>query len=156
MMPTPDGRRARPDSKASSMRIQSNDPCPCGSGKKFKRCCLRFHKGDAGASPEELVRSRYSAFATGEWRYIVATTHPAAPQHTADSQIWFQEIRNFCDKTSFDGFELIGVETAEDGAQSQVSFRVSLERDGEDVSFGECSLLRRHQDKWMYLSGSDL
>jgi uncharacterized protein YecA (UPF0149 family) len=21
-------------------RISRNDPCPCGSGKKFKRCCL--------------------------------------------------------------------------------------------------------------------
>jgi len=21
-------------------KVQRNDPCPCGSGKKFKRCCL--------------------------------------------------------------------------------------------------------------------
>lgn len=21
-------------------RVGRNDPCPCGSGKKFKRCCL--------------------------------------------------------------------------------------------------------------------
>lgn len=21
------------------MRVGRNDPCPCGSGKKFKRCC---------------------------------------------------------------------------------------------------------------------
>jgi uncharacterized protein YecA (UPF0149 family) len=31
--PTP--RPTRPD------RIGRNDPCPCGSGKKFKACCLR-------------------------------------------------------------------------------------------------------------------
>jgi hypothetical protein len=31
--PTP--RPARPD------RIGRNDPCPCGSGKKFKACCMR-------------------------------------------------------------------------------------------------------------------
>ena len=24
------------------VKIGRNDPCPCGSGKKFKRCC--FHK----------------------------------------------------------------------------------------------------------------
>jgi uncharacterized protein YecA (UPF0149 family) len=23
-----------------SHRINRNDPCPCGSGKKFKKCCL--------------------------------------------------------------------------------------------------------------------
>lgn len=22
-------------------RVGRNDPCPCGSGKKFKRCCFR-------------------------------------------------------------------------------------------------------------------
>jgi uncharacterized protein YecA (UPF0149 family) len=21
-------------------KVRRNDPCPCGSGKKFKRCCL--------------------------------------------------------------------------------------------------------------------
>src|SRR5262245_10248908 len=31
-------------------KISRNDPCPCGSGRKFKRCCLlkknnRFHIG---------------------------------------------------------------------------------------------------------------
>jgi hypothetical protein len=25
----------------SSGRVGRNDPCPCGSGKKFKKCCLR-------------------------------------------------------------------------------------------------------------------
>lgn len=27
--------------KRSPPRIGRNDACPCGSGKKFKRCCLR-------------------------------------------------------------------------------------------------------------------
>lgn len=27
-------------------RIGRNDPCPCGSGKKFKKCCLRKQDGD--------------------------------------------------------------------------------------------------------------
>ena len=25
-----------------SSRIRKNDPCPCGSGLKFKDCCMRF------------------------------------------------------------------------------------------------------------------
>jgi uncharacterized protein YecA (UPF0149 family) len=31
----PRPRPTRPD------RIGRNDPCPCGSGKKFKHCCMR-------------------------------------------------------------------------------------------------------------------
>jgi uncharacterized protein len=31
-------RRATPTRRAA--RVSRNDPCPCGSGKKFKKCCL--------------------------------------------------------------------------------------------------------------------
>lgn len=23
------------------MKVQRNEPCPCGSGKKYKKCCLK-------------------------------------------------------------------------------------------------------------------
>lgn len=29
-----------------SHRIGRNDPCPCGSGKKYKKCCLRSREPD--------------------------------------------------------------------------------------------------------------
>ena len=29
------------DMKSGSRKIYPNDPCPCGSGKKFKKCCGR-------------------------------------------------------------------------------------------------------------------
>lgn len=27
-----------------------NEPCPCGSGKKYKKCCLHTPKPDAGGT----------------------------------------------------------------------------------------------------------
>ncbi|MDR0942113.1 MAG: SEC-C domain-containing protein [Holosporales bacterium] len=27
-------------SKESDYKIGRNDPCPCGSGKKYKKCCF--------------------------------------------------------------------------------------------------------------------
>ncbi len=32
--------------------VGRNDPCPCGSGKKYKKCCLPIHEG------EEQLRAR--------------------------------------------------------------------------------------------------
>lgn len=32
-------------------RIGRNELCPCGSGLKYKRCCLRQHQVNAAASP---------------------------------------------------------------------------------------------------------
>ena len=33
------------------MTVSRNEPCPCGSGRKFKKCCL-------GAEPVAVVRAR--------------------------------------------------------------------------------------------------
>jgi tetratricopeptide (TPR) repeat protein len=30
-------------------KIGRNDPCPCGSGKKYKRCCLPVHQAEQAA-----------------------------------------------------------------------------------------------------------
>jgi uncharacterized protein YecA (UPF0149 family) len=30
----------RSEDAADSRQTGRNDPCPCGSGKKYKRCCL--------------------------------------------------------------------------------------------------------------------
>lgn len=35
-----------------SKKIGRNDPCPCGSGRKYKHCCLRkWHRGPTAAMP---------------------------------------------------------------------------------------------------------
>jgi hypothetical protein len=32
---------ARPPTKRTAPKVGRNDPCPCGSGNKYKRCCLK-------------------------------------------------------------------------------------------------------------------
>jgi len=34
-----DGSSIKKPIKRSSQKVQRNDPCPCGSGKKYKKCC---------------------------------------------------------------------------------------------------------------------
>ena len=41
-------------------KVGRNDPCPCGSGKKYKKCCLRAEAA-AVETPEELLRRRIRA-----------------------------------------------------------------------------------------------
>ncbi|MBQ1565441.1 MAG: SEC-C domain-containing protein, partial [Clostridia bacterium] len=38
---TPSLDGAKPKVLKRSMKIGRNDPCPCGSGKKYKNCCGR-------------------------------------------------------------------------------------------------------------------
>lgn len=49
--------------------------CYCGSKKPFSACCEPFLEGKAlPETPEELMRSRYSAYVAGNGAYIVATS----------------------------------------------------------------------------------
>lgn len=53
------------------------DFCPCGSGHGYDACCGRFHGGEAAPDAERLMRSRYTAYVTGNETYLLATWHPA-------------------------------------------------------------------------------
>lgn len=52
--------------------------CPCLSGLTYEACCGRLHSGTSTAqTAEQLMRSRYSAFAVGDAGYLAATWHPS-------------------------------------------------------------------------------
>nr|WP_081933467.1 YchJ family protein [Shewanella mangrovi] len=56
----------------------TNEPCPCGSNLAYSNCCERLHTHQAVAkTPEELMRSRYSAFVLQQFDYLIETHHPA-------------------------------------------------------------------------------
>src|ERR1700742_1317013 len=51
--------------------------CPCASGDSYRACCGPFHHGELQArSAEELMRSRYSAYAYADAGYLFRTWHP--------------------------------------------------------------------------------
>lgn len=52
----------------------SKTPCPCGSNQSYDRCCSRFiENGELPNTPEELMRSRYTAYASANIDYIEKT-----------------------------------------------------------------------------------
>ena len=38
------------------MKIGRNDPCPCGSGKKYKKCCLGKEDNPEYLDPQNIPR----------------------------------------------------------------------------------------------------
>ncbi len=52
--------------------------CPCCSGKLYEECCEPFHsKKEFPKTAEELMRSRYAAFAIPNGEYLWQTTLPS-------------------------------------------------------------------------------
>jgi len=49
--------------------------CPCGSGRLFSACCQSVMAQDNAATPEQLMRSRYTAFVLQDADYLIQTWH---------------------------------------------------------------------------------
>jgi len=47
--------------------------CPCGSKKTFDNCCFKVITTKKAVTAEQLMRSRYSAYATNNAQYIFDT-----------------------------------------------------------------------------------
>ena len=62
--------------------------CYCGSTKQFEDCCEPIIKGSEKATTAEaLMRSRYSAYASHQADYLVATTHISQRKHYPKTEI---------------------------------------------------------------------
>ena len=129
-----------------------NEPCPCHSGQKYKRCCGPFHGGAPAPTPEALMRSRYAAYALGLTDYVLETTDPQGPQARPDRRAWAADVDDFARRTRFLGLEVLG--SGAEGDAGWVRFRAVLTREGRDASFTERSTFSRRDGRWRYVSGS--
>jgi len=134
------------------LKISPNDLCPCGSTKKYKKCCKPFHDGQIPKSAEELMKSRFSAYALSKADYIMETTHPLNPDFAENSQSWKKDIMNFCDYTDFVNLEVYETQEGED--ESFVTFKAILTQDNLDASFSEKSRFLKVNGKWFYIDGT--
>ena len=57
--------------------MPSNDQrCPCNSSFTFGECCGPIHSGEPAPTAEALMRSRFTAFVTGNTQYLLDTWAP--------------------------------------------------------------------------------
>lgn len=133
-----------------------NEPCPCRSGEKYKKCCRPWHQGSPAPSPEALMRSRFAAYALGLVDYILDTTDPKGPMARDDRRAWAADVAGFCRATRFDGLVILGSGqgSGDQGDEGWVRFRAVLVQDGSDASFEERSRFVREGGRWRYHSGA--
>jgi SEC-C motif-containing protein len=111
--------------------------CPCGS-MSYDACCGRLHRGEARAgSPEELMRSRFSAYAVGDADYVWRTWHP----RTRPEQVHLD------DRTRWTRLEVI------EAAGDEVEFRAHHEGPAGIGTLHERSRFAQRGGRWFYLDG---
>ena len=125
--------------------------CPCCSGKEYNFCCKPYHEGKVAEHAEELMRSRYSAYALNIPDYIIQTTHPASSQYQDDLKAMRRSISTFSSKHQFVSLKVLDAREKND--QATVTFTASLMKKKEDASFTEKSLFLKQGGKWLYKGG---
>lgn len=128
----------------------SDSPCPCDSNQTFKACCAPLIKGSRPAkTAEQLMRSRYSAFATGAVDYLIATLIPKK-----QIELDRDELLASCHETQWQKLEII--DTKRGGPTDQrgvVEFKAYYSSGGHSGCLHERSRFQKKQGRWFYSDG---
>src|SRR3990167_5308132 len=128
--------------------VENKQLCPCGTGKGYLDCCGIFISNQKiPSTPEELMRSRYTAYNQVNVDYIVQTMRsPAADNFDAE------DAREWANKVSWTGLEVI--KTIHDFNKGIVEFRAHYYIDGKKNVLHEISEFNFEKGRWYYVNGT--
>ena len=121
--------------------------CPCGSDFPFTDCCGPLIRGTGFPdTAEDLMRSRYTAFAQKNWEYLVITSHPEekkemaklGPDLVEDGVVWKK-------------LEIVDTRAGgQNDSEGQVNFVAHFVKDGSDQTLRESSRFYKVNGRWVY------
>jgi SEC-C motif-containing protein len=134
-----------------SCRVMSQ--CPCNSQKKYDACCGAVIQGKRKAqTAEELMRSRYTAFAKQEIGYL-ETSHDPETRHQFDEA----QAREWSNKSEWSGFEVLKIQGGSpDDQTGVVEFVAHYTIEGQDIDHHEISEFRKEDDTWFFRDGREV
>lgn len=122
--------------------------CPCGKSKPFEQCCGRFLSGaEVPKTPEQLMRSRFTAYALGgHGEYLLNTWFPATATGLTVEQL---SDRN----ANWQRLEVL--DKSQNGDEGSVEFKAYYLPDNSDQMqvMHEKSEFRRVNGRWYYVGG---
>ena len=134
------------------MRVRADDACPCGRERCYEQCCGPLHDGSRRAqTAEQLMRSRYSAFAAARPDYLGKTLHPAsrAAFSLDATRDWIERTRWTClsiiERTGGGPLDMRGT----------VRFDAHYVEDSTFRTHHENSLFEKRHNIWYYVRPLD-
>jgi len=122
-----------------------SDTCICGSAKLFDQCCGRFLEDKQSAkTPEQLMRSRYSAYALGGYgEYLLQTWLPSMARGLSVAELSHKNNQ---------WVRLEVLDKLQQGDNGMVEFMAyHLDDEGNEVSMHEKSIFKRIKGQWHYV-----
>jgi len=124
--------------------------CPCNSGRAYADCCGPVIGGECpAATPEALMRTRYSAFVLKKIDHLRESLHP---DQRADHDP--EATRRWADKSEWVGLDIVNATGggADDDAGT-VEFIARYRQKGTPCTHHEVAEFSRHQGRWYYTDG---
>ncbi len=124
--------------------------CPCGSEKDYEVCCEPVIKGTRKAlTAEELMRSRYSAYAKGEVSFLIQSVHPRK-RHSMEEK----NIRAWSENSKWHGLEILSTEKGGlEETEGIVEFIAHYSQGENKVDHHEKAEFRKEDENWYFVDG---
>lgn len=120
-----------------------SESCFCCSNLSYAQCCQPHHLGAAKpATPEMLMRSRYSAYALHLIDYLVKTTHPSKRYLNQKS-----DIEQWATSNRWLRLEICNAH------QDKVEFKAYYQQGDQVHIHHEYSTFKKENGIWYYLKG---
>ncbi|MBM3461461.1 MAG: YchJ family protein [Armatimonadetes bacterium] len=124
--------------------------CPCGNSAPIEACCGRFISGDAlPETAEELMRSRYTAYATQNIDYVVESHDPDTSDRVDRkfAESWSKEAK-------WESLEVVDTEAGgPEDEEGVVEFIARYTIEGARTQHHERSNFRKAEGRWYYTDG---
>ena len=131
--------------------IENTETCPCGSGKSFGDCCAPVINGARDAqTAEELMRARYSAFASRAIDFIVASTHSSTRK-----EVDIPYTKEWSEGSTWQGLQILDTKDVDEN-KSLVSFEAKFTQNGQEQTHREKSVFEREDGQWRFVTGDEL
>ena len=126
--------------------IEIHMNCHCCSNRQFSECCEPILRNKSAQRPEQLMRSRYSAYVVKNYDYILTTYAPVQQQ-----KLSLQALRENSENTKWLQLEVL--DTTESDDVGTVEFVATYSIDGDFFAMHELSSFIKQDGNWYYTIG---
>jgi len=125
------------------------DTCPCGSNLSYEECCLPVIKGERIAeTPEQVMRSRYSAYVRKEIDYLFTSLHPG---HRSDFDK--KSTLAWAESAEWHKLDILESSGGPEDEEGRVEFVASYTDKGGRKEHHELATFKKDAGTWYFLNG---
>ena len=123
--------------------------CPCCSGKEFSACCEPLLKGAAAASPEAVMRARYTAYAMGDIDFLRdSSCGPALKEFD------YATVKQWAENSEWLGLEIMSTEAGgPEDTEGSVEFTARYKVKDHEYVHHERSIFKKVGGVWKFADG---